>query len=67
MGYFTAPELARITGYHRTHIVKLINTGVIEGKKFGKMWMIPDKELDYLTKRKKIAEKNPGRKVELLF
>jgi excisionase family DNA binding protein len=51
MGYFTAPELARIVGYDRTHVARLCREGKIKAEKFGRMWMIPSSELDYLERK----------------
>lgn len=38
--WITTAEAAELTGYDPTHIRRLVRTGRIHGKKFGRDWMI---------------------------
>lgn len=60
----TTKEAAGLTDYDPTHIRWLIREGRVEGKKFGRDWMV-DKEslLDYAERMKKLgsAKHDPWR------
>jgi excisionase family DNA binding protein len=38
--WITTAEAAELTGYHPVHIRRLMREGLIEGKKFGRDWMV---------------------------
>jgi excisionase family DNA binding protein len=38
--WITTKEAAELTGYHAVHIRRLLREGTIEGRKFGRDWMI---------------------------
>lgn len=39
----TTDEAARLTGYNLQHIRRLLREGIVQGKKWGRSWMV-DKE-----------------------
>jgi excisionase family DNA binding protein len=48
--WITTEEAARVTGYDVQHIRRLLREKNVEGKKWGRVWMVNQKSLlDYLT------------------
>lgn len=43
--YFSVSELAEILGISRVAVFKKIKKGEIKAKRFGRLWLIKDKEL----------------------
>ncbi|MCJ7804980.1 helix-turn-helix domain-containing protein [Patescibacteria group bacterium] len=43
--YFSVSELAKILGVSRVAVFKKIKKGEIKAKRFGRFWLIKDKEL----------------------
>jgi excisionase family DNA binding protein len=43
--YFSVSELAKILGISRVAVFKKIKKGEIKAKRFGRFWLIKDKEL----------------------
>ncbi len=56
--WISATEAAKFAGYHLNHIRRLLQTGVLEGRKWGQAWMINRESLlTYLKKVETQGEK----------
>ena len=44
--YLTTQQAADFLGYHVNHVYRLLSQGVIHGKQFSKVWMIPRSEVE---------------------
>jgi excisionase family DNA binding protein len=54
--WITTKEASELTGYHDTHITWLVREGRVEGRKFGRDWMV-DKEslLEYADQMRQLG------------
>ena len=62
--WITTAEAAELTGYDLTHVRYLIRKGQVEGKKFGRDWMVNrDSALAYVEKMRRLgpAKHDPWR------
>jgi excisionase family DNA binding protein len=63
-GWITTKEAAELTSYNATHVRWLIREGRIEGRKFGRDWMVQRQSLEeYAEEMKKLgrAKHDPWR------
>lgn len=51
MGYYTVKEAVEELKVHRNTIWKWLANGTIKGVKFGKLWRIPDTEIEKMEKK----------------
>jgi excisionase family DNA binding protein len=56
--WITVADAAKISGYNKEHITRLIREGKIKAKKFSIVWQVNRESLEnYLTKTEKLGEK----------
>jgi len=54
--WITTGEAAALTGYHVTHIRRLLREGCIKGKKFGRDWLLNrESVLSYAEEMKRLG------------
>lgn len=56
--WITSAEAAELTGYTPKHVRRLVESGKVEGKRFGKVWQVSRSSLlAYARKVEKMGEK----------
>jgi excisionase family DNA binding protein len=63
--WITTKEAAELTGYHTVHVRRLLREGRVEGKKFGRDWMISRESIqEYKDQMKELgpSKHDPRRK-----
>ena len=53
----TAQEVVDRLGYHINHVYRLLRYGIIHGRQFNRVWMIPRSEVD----RIKVMQSDEGK------
>ena len=61
--WITTNEAAEISGYHQDYVRKLLQSGKIDGKKFGVVWQVRRESLEaYLSEIEKRGDKRGPKK-----
>jgi excisionase family DNA binding protein len=56
--WITTDEAAQLIGYTRRHVRRLVETGKVNGRRFGKVWQVSRSSLlAYLRRAEKLGEK----------
>ncbi len=62
-GFMTTQEAADKLGFHVKSIPKMLRDKILDGERFGRVWLVSRKSVDeYLKKTKDMSKTDPRRK-----
>ena len=60
--WLTTTQAAELTGYTRKHVTRLVESGDVKGRRFGRVWMVDKASLSAYVRKVAKAGKKRGPK-----